>query len=90
VTSSVGFIYVAECQGMFKVGFSTAPRKRISSIQGGNPHPVTLVGVIEGSREQEAEWHFALRDKRIHGEWFRLTDEDVSRVLHESYGTAWL
>lgn len=84
--SSGGFVYVMECAGFYKIGWTMSPRIRLSAIQVGSPLPVTLVGVIEGSIMNEAEWHEAFSDKRVRGEWFALTDEDVSRVLHDSFG----
>ncbi len=84
--STGGFIYVMECAGFYKIGWSVNPRTRLMSIQVGSPLPVTLVGVIEGSVMNEAEWHEAFSDKRVRGEWFALTAEDVSRVLHDNFG----
>ena len=82
----MSFVYVMECGGYYKIGLSATPRVRCSSIQVGNPFPVTLIGVAEGSDYVEAEWHAVFRAKRVRGEWYALTDEDVSRILHESYG----
>lgn len=81
-----GFIYVMECAGFYKIGWSKVPRIRRSHLQTANPLPVTLVGVVEGSMENEAEWHEFFTDKRVQGEWFALTQEDVSHVLHDSFG----
>jgi hypothetical protein len=82
-----GFIYVMECAGYYKIGWSAnSPHRRQRSLQIGNPLPVTLVGAIEGSQMNEADWHEAFRDKRVRGEWFALTEEDVAHVLHESIG----
>lgn len=81
-----GFVYVMECSGFYKIGWSGRPTIRHSHIQTANPVTVTLVGVIEGSRMDEATWHEAFKDKRMHGEWFSLTEEDVARVLHENWG----
>lgn len=79
----VGFVYVMESAGYYKIGFSVAPRKRRSTVQGSCPTSVRLVGVIEGSPATEAEWHHALRHKRVHGEWFDLTEAEVAAVLHD-------
>lgn len=82
-----GFIYVMECAGYYKVGWTaTSPRRRLLGVQVGSPLPVTLVGVIEGSQTMEAEWHQAFRDKRVRGEWFALDENDVAHILHESIG----
>lgn len=84
--SSGGFIYVMECAGFYKIGWTMTPRTRRITLQVGSPLPVTLVGVIEGSVMNEAEWHEAFRDKHVSGEWFSLTEEDVARVLHDNVG----
>lgn len=81
-----GFVYVMECGGLYKIGWSVNPRKRVLTLQIGSPLPIKLVGVIEGSLTNEAEWHHAYRDKRVHGEWFALTEEDVSHILCDSFG----
>jgi len=76
-----------ECAGYHKIGWAaTKPKKRQQALQVANPLPVTLIGVIEGSRRVEADWHAAFRDKKVSGEWFALTDEDVARVLHDNIG----
>lgn len=85
--SAAGFVYVMESGGYYKIGWSLQPPTRRAHIQSANPLPVTLIGVIEGSRTIEAEWHEAFADKRVRGEWFALTEEDVAHVLHESFGT---
>lgn len=84
--SAEGWVYVMECAGYYKIGWSRSPNQRLAGVQTSCPLPVTLVGVFEGSMATEAEWHLAFRDKRVNGEWFALTDEDVSRVLHEYDG----
>ena len=86
----LGFVYVMKSAGLYKIGYSTSPKRRHSGISHQSAAPVELVGVIEGTRAHEREWHFHFRDKRKHGEWFALEDADVAHILCESYGTAWL
>jgi len=81
-----GFVYVMEAGGFYKIGWSASPEKRLSGIQTGCPLKVTLVGVIEGTRDDEASWHACFREKRQFGEWFALSEADVSTVLQESWG----
>jgi hypothetical protein len=83
-----GFIYVMECAGFYKIGWTAAsPRKRRIAVQVSSPLPVTLVGAVEGSQMMEAEWHEAFRSKRVSGEWFALTEADIAAILHEESGT---
>jgi hypothetical protein len=83
-----GFVYVIEAvgTGLYKIGFSSSPKRRSAGIETQSPVPTRLVGVIAGTRTHEAEWHYCFRDKRERGEWFRLTEEDVEHILHESFG----
>jgi hypothetical protein len=76
-----GFVYVVQCGEFHKIGYSGFPHQRVKSIQTDNPLPVTLIGVIRGSPSTEAEWHKLFSGQRIRGEWFRLTDDDVNRIL---------
>lgn len=47
-----------------------------------NPHPIEIVFVYEHVYAFEAEsyWHHKFNDKLLHGEWYRLTAEDVELV----------
>lgn len=75
-----------ECEGVYKIGWSRSPRQRLGGVRVNNPFPVTLVGVIEGTRADEASWHYLFREKKVTGEWYRLELADVEAVLHESFG----
>lgn len=76
-----GLIYVAECNGLYKVGYSAKVTERMRSLQTANAHTVTLVGTIEGSLSDEAQWHWLLAKSRVRGEWFRLTPDEVALIL---------
>lgn len=83
-----GFVYVIRQTGggLSKIGWSTTPKARLAALRIGSPVPLELVGVIEGTQSDEAQWHATFREKRSHGEWFALTDQDIEYVLHESFG----
>jgi len=79
--ASAGFVYIAECGGRYKIGYSKEPVKRIAGLQTGNPELVKLVGTIPGTPAREDELHRAFRAKHIRGEWFSLTESDVQAIL---------
>lgn len=82
-----GYIYVIECEGLYKIGWArSSPRLRRKTLQIGSPFELTLIGVIPGERIDEAEWHRVFAHKRVRGEWFKLTPEDISYILQDSYG----
>lgn len=81
--AGLGFVYVIEGGGLFKIGYSAQPRQRLQSLQCSSPVPLTLLGVVEGTREDEAQWHHRFRNQRSHGEWFELGSGDIDLVLRE-------
>lgn len=76
-----GYVYVVRCQRFHKIGWSADPARRLPHYQVHNPYPVALVGTVPGTREDEAAWHREHAAKRVRGEWFRLTRDDVARIL---------
>ena len=73
-------IYLAECSGLFKIGYSETPQERVNSFQIGNPFKVTLVSVWNGDRVQEQLLHEFFFHKRNTGEWFALDSDDIAAM----------
>jgi hypothetical protein len=77
-----GVIYVARCVDRYKIGFTSGSADaRIKSLQTGNPEMITLVGTIPGSPAEESNLHVKFHRKRVRGEWFTLTSEDIQSIL---------
>jgi hypothetical protein len=73
-----GYVYfiVAEGCDRVKIGYSRDPTVRLNELQTGSPFPLRIVRVIpacRGTLETRVHKHFA--DLRLHGEWFRVTDD---------------
>lgn len=77
-----GYIYIVKAGELFKIGFSKTPRKRFRSFRTGSPVPLEIVFTMKTPYYKMVEKvlhdHFAL--KRVHGEWFALTDRDIAYV----------
>ncbi len=68
-----GFVYaIGDGEGRVKIGWSADPIRRLSQINTNCPQSVGLLGVIEATKEQEAEAHNLLAPWRVSGEWFFL------------------
>jgi len=65
-----------------KIGVSATPRRRIASIQTGNPEPIEVLAIVEGDASLEADLHRRLASFRKQGEWF----EDCPAVRNEIEG----
>lgn len=83
-------VYLMRCDGCAKIGISTNLAGRIAAMRSSCPYPIELVCLAEfDTRELAAEledqlhgqyWH-----RRIHGEWFRLTDGEFDCVQRELF-----
>jgi DNA-binding XRE family transcriptional regulator len=79
-----GFVYLIRSEnGLVKLGASLMPRWRLKSLSCGSPLPLELLHIIATNDMTwlEATLHERFREKRARGEWFRLSEEDVSSLL---------
>jgi hypothetical protein len=74
-------IYLIRSAGVYKIGVTTSIESRIKTIQSMCPRPVKLLATAWGTAKQERMMHHIFRHRRSHGEWFRLTAEDVANAL---------
>lgn len=63
--------------GLYKIGKSENPEKRIEQLACGNP-TINLCFTINADIENELHQRFA--KKRKHGEWFKLSKEDIESI----------
>jgi hypothetical protein len=66
--------------GLTKIGFSSNPTRREKTIQAEDPR-VHMIATRPGKLHQEKRLHRIFADKRVRGEWFDLSDQDVERLM---------
>lgn len=79
-TGSVnGQVYLLKHHDAYKIGKSTDASRRYKEIRTQMPHETEEVHVIDTDDPSgiEAYWHNRFKNKRLKGEWFKLTAEDV-------------
>ena len=66
------FVYVLgnEEQAICKIGYSTNPLNRMSSVQTGCPYKLKFLLIIKGNMLMEQELHKKYANQRLNGEWF--------------------
>jgi len=75
--------------GAVKIGRADDPYKRLIELQTGNPHRLTLFNVVKDvSPHSEQICHNKMDHLRLHGEWFKLTDELISLMMN-AYQIIW-
>lgn len=89
--NSKTFLYViGRPEGPIKVGISSKPDKRVSSIQNGCPFPVEVhhrrkFYSREEARAAEAGFHKAHADRRLKGEWFDMQSAVAIALIEASF-----
>ena len=71
----VYFIQAGE-DGPIKIGFAKSVvgiKKRLAGFQTCHAQTLHLLGYVEGSRDEEAEYHALFASSRLRGEWFSPT-----------------
>ena len=80
-----GYVYVVQSGDAFKIGLSKNVPQRVEQIQPIMPYPVEIILTIqtENMRTLEARLHKRYASKRLNGEWFALTDQDIEDIKRE-------
>jgi hypothetical protein len=65
-----GWVYFVRFGERIKVGYTTDPDTRLRAI----PHD-EVIGILPGTRDDEAAWHNLLADFHVTGEWFKADAE---------------
>lgn len=81
--------FIQDQAGATKIGISTDPSWRRSALQTGHPEELRLIRTIgqrsiRQARLVEQELHQLVQDRRLHGEWFDLTDRQVGQAIRQA------
>lgn len=83
-------VYVIRAGRYYKIGISEHIRKRLSAIQCHNPIRVLLLFGIKTTpqRRQKTEerLHAHFREKKVRGEWYELSEDDL-QWIRNNYDT---
>ena len=66
-----------------KIGYTkNDPSGRLRALQAGSPHDLRLIGVCDGSAQDEKDLHGAFRVRRVRrrGEWFWFSPEEMKTL----------
>lgn len=76
-------VYIVQCNQYFKIGKADDIRTRLSGLQSGCPHELTLIATLKRKNAMIAEKqiHEYLKEYRTRGEWFLLSVEQVKTLI---------
>lgn len=79
--SRFGFVYIIKNGDLYKIGSARKPHKRIAQLRTAAPFLEELHHIPSlRYRELEHLLHVYYRNRRVKGEWFVLTDEDMDFI----------
>lgn len=70
-------VYLISNGPYVKIGVAKSVRRRLAALQTASAAKLTLLGVLPGGRLLEQNLHARYASKRVQGEWFALTQEDL-------------
>ncbi|GEO18084.1 GIY-YIG nuclease family protein [Microvirga aerophila] len=68
--------------GHVKIGFATNAAKRLDQLQTGHSEVLSIIRLLEGTKEDEVRLHQRFGELRLTGEWFKFSDA----MLTEDFG----
>lgn len=82
INKVVNFLMRNKRNGYIKIGYSSKPFFREKTLQVEEPE-VKLIACWEGTQKDEHALHEIFKDRRIRGEWFELSNNDVNDFIEE-------
>jgi hypothetical protein len=81
-TARPGYVYLLGGGGYYKIGKAKDPQRRAETLAVQLPYSVELLHAIESGDYARAEeyLHERFAHKRLNGEWFDLSDDDVAEI----------
>ncbi|HEX5279005.1 MAG TPA: GIY-YIG nuclease family protein [Micropepsaceae bacterium] len=75
-----GAVYLMRAGPLFKIGCSRKPEQRTRRVASGVPAEAVVIHMIQTDDPYGVEryWHRRFADKRVHGEWFRLSADEIA------------
>lgn len=78
------YLMLDEVNGFFKIGISMRPKLREKTLQSEKPS-IKMLWSTKCFQSEEKFLHSKFSGKRIRGEWFNLSDEDVTYIKSQAW-----
>ena len=81
------FLYIVRCNEFYKIGISDNVKNRMFGMQTDNPYKLELIVSVQGPCDAisrfEKRLHKSLKKWNIQGEWFALTENELTILTEQ-------
>ena len=78
------YLIKAEDTNLYKIGYTAGKvEDRLSGMQTGCPHKLSIVKTVKGDTRQEKWLHEKFINNKKRGEWFGFCDDEIEDVVHQ-------
>lgn len=81
------YFLLTENAKFVKIGYAKDPQGRVKAVQTSCPYKLFLLGMIEGTEQEERHLHCKFNSYRSYGEWFHYESE-IADYLKDALGNA--
>jgi len=76
-------VYLLKANNRYKIGMTSNLKKRFINVQAHCPYLLELIWTLRTKdyKKLEKSLHNIYKSKRIHYEWFILSDDDVNEII---------
>mgnify|MGYP000871082522 CR=1 FL=1 len=82
-------IYFIQHTNFIKIGYTDNIEQRLSALQTSCPIKLKVLAIIEGSLNEEKEYHIRFSKFSSSGEWFKINDELLEHIYHLPQDLMW-
>jgi hypothetical protein len=81
--TAYGIVYLIDGGDLHKIGRSTNVAQRLTQLQMSSPVVLKVVCLLETvcMQQLEQQLHRAFKARRVYGEWFRLSLDDIAEIV---------
>lgn len=82
-TNRPGYVYIMECEGKYKIGFSDNPQRRQAELNK-RPFPVEIIfcKYFNNAYRVEKEIHKKYKKYNINYEWYELSENKLLKLIN--------
>lgn len=76
-------VYLIRCADKYNIGYSRNPFKRFLELQANTPFDLSCIATCPGDEHIKNVYSVKFTKSFIRSDWYTLTDEQVSEVIHD-------